>query len=243
VTRVGGVVDAPLEQVLRAVGGCQALYLGHLGVSLSGSNVTAWADQSLQGDSNRNLSQATGTRQPTISTADSQFNGRTVLSFDGGDDMASGTWSAALAQPCSWYIVSRDANNGGAYSFKIDGTGASNRHAAYNRTAGSHTAGVFSGTAEVNSAFSMLGASVVECVVLDATDAIYVNDSTAAKITGNSGAQSLTGLKLGWNQAGSAGFQWLGKIAAVVGYSAAHDAATRLRVMRALGLYYGITVT
>lgn len=56
-----------------------------LGVTLNGSTVSAWADQSGNG---RHVTQGTAAAQPTLSTS-AGLGGRPSLSFDGGDRLVS----------------------------------------------------------------------------------------------------------------------------------------------------------
>lgn len=61
------------------------LYLrADTGVTLNGSTVSAWADQSGYG---RNFSQGTSTKQPTYSSSDANFSNKPSISFDGSNDV------------------------------------------------------------------------------------------------------------------------------------------------------------
>lgn len=63
----------------KQVSGLYAWYRSDLGITLNGSTVSAWADQSGQG---RTLSQNTASKQPTYVTSDSQYNNFPSLSFN-----------------------------------------------------------------------------------------------------------------------------------------------------------------
>lgn len=71
-----------------------------LGITLNGSTVSAWADQS--GNSNH-VSQATAANQPTYVT--NQLNGQPILDFDGTNDVLTGTFGAALTGVKNWTLI------------------------------------------------------------------------------------------------------------------------------------------
>lgn len=66
-------------------------------LTLSGSNVTTWGDKS---GNSRNMTQATGTAQPTRQT--NVQNGMAVVRFDGTSDYMATASSGVSAQPYSW---------------------------------------------------------------------------------------------------------------------------------------------
>ena len=70
------------------------------GVTIS-TGVSAWADQSGNG---RNLSQATGSAQPSYSASDASFSNRPSISFDGSDDILSKT-GLSLSVPMHYFLV------------------------------------------------------------------------------------------------------------------------------------------
>lgn len=80
-TRAGGITNGfnPI-----ALGNLKAWYKADAGVTLNGSTVSAWADQSGNG---YNLSQATAANQPTF-VSNSQ-NGLPAIQFDGTNDILS----------------------------------------------------------------------------------------------------------------------------------------------------------
>jgi len=60
------------------VSGLYAWFRSDLGISLNGSTVSAWADQSGNG---RDLTQSTASKQPTYNATDSQYNNKPSLTF------------------------------------------------------------------------------------------------------------------------------------------------------------------
>ena len=58
-------------------------YRSDLGVTVSGTIATLWANQSGIGNATRNLGQNTAARRPVYSTADANYNSKPSLQFDG----------------------------------------------------------------------------------------------------------------------------------------------------------------
>lgn len=90
-----------------------------LGVTLNGSNVSAWADQSGTGDSNKNATQGTAAKQPLFTAANAALNNKPTIGDAHGSGraamLATGVWSSAPAYPLtilSVYARSRSAAGG-----------------------------------------------------------------------------------------------------------------------------------
>lgn len=80
-TAVSSRVDATSRDdgsIPLTISGLYAWYRSDLGITLNGSTVSAWADQSGSG---RHLTQATGSKQPTYNSTDSQYNNKPSLTF------------------------------------------------------------------------------------------------------------------------------------------------------------------
>jgi hypothetical protein len=84
------------------LGNVKAWYRADLGASAS-----AWLDQSLTGDANQNLAQASGPAQPTLNASDAAFNNQKSFSFSSSQFFSSGTFAAALAAPCSALVIAK----------------------------------------------------------------------------------------------------------------------------------------
>jgi hypothetical protein len=82
-----------------------AWYRSDLGITLNGSTVSGWADQSGNG---HNVTQATGTKQPTYATSDASYNGYPSLTFvqASSQNLASSTFTA-IAQPLTYIFVGK----------------------------------------------------------------------------------------------------------------------------------------
>lgn len=64
-----------------------------LGITLNGSDVSAWADQS---EADRDVTQGTTNQQPTYSAADGNWNGKPSLDFDDVDDLLQSDDAASV---------------------------------------------------------------------------------------------------------------------------------------------------
>lgn len=86
----------------KALSGLVLWLRGDLGITLNGSTVSAWADQSGQG---QNLVQATGANQPTFSAADVTYNNRPLISSAATTQFLVGSAGYATSQPHTAIVV------------------------------------------------------------------------------------------------------------------------------------------
>lgn len=214
-----------------------AWYRADLGVTLNGSTVSAWADQSGTGDSNKNATQGTAANQPTFTASDANFNNRPVLTFDGTTDyLKTAVWSASASQPNTIYSVARRTASTGSV-FMYDGYDSANRNAIFsNATTGNIT--LFGGSS-LNTSVSILNTTRICAAVYNgvANSAIYIDSFTTSSATGNGGTNGLTGLTIGASN-GNISF-WQGPIAEIAVFSGSHNQATRQSVMEYLATRYG----
>lgn len=75
-------------------------FRGDMGITLSGSNVTTWADQSGNG---LDLSQGTAILQPTMTT----INGRAAVLFDGSNDVLAGSSLNSYTTRAAYHVISQ----------------------------------------------------------------------------------------------------------------------------------------
>lgn len=185
-------------------------------VVTSGSSITTWTDKA----GNHNLTQGTGTAQPTLTTR----AGQSVASFDGGD-YVQGTFGHTHVQPNTIYAVF-EMTAIGTTTIVFDGDDATNRHQGYAVASGPQWR-MFAGTA--------IGAGTPATATIygasyhfnGAASKAWFNDFRAAQevISGNAGADALDGFTIGANNVGAGGL--VGYIWEVIVCTTAHDAATR----------------
>jgi hypothetical protein len=212
-----------------------AWYRADLGVTLNGSTVSAWADQSGSGDSNRNMVQATAGNQPTFVAADSTFNGQPTLSFGGAHWLVSGTWASAPAMPITIYLVAKFTSIA-SQTVILDGNNSTNRIVIYHVTTTSPW--TMNALTTNQQAGDCSTPSVVCGIVQSGNDVLIANTSRAVAV--DAGSNNLTGLTLG------ARYDFTGaapcSIAELLVYGAAHTFDQRAAVMFYLRDRYAIAV-
>jgi hypothetical protein len=212
-----------------------------MGITLNGSDVSAWADQSGTGDANKHLTQGVAANQPLWASSDASYNSKATITFNGTtDNLVSGTWAAALTQPHTIYCVGQNAN-AGVYRNFVDGITAGARSIARAR-AGANRAGFYAGTADVDGTSTTNVPRVITYVFNGASSALYNVSTGTSETAANPGSQGFTGMRVGsdFNASG----QFLdGKIAEIIVYSGAHDVTTRALIRDYLAARYGITIT
>ena len=88
------------------------------GITLNGSTVSAWADQSGAGN---HCSQSTASYQPTFNAADSGANNKPTLSFDGSNDRLNSSIAinGINTSSFSMFIVAKNGASSGTYKFQF----------------------------------------------------------------------------------------------------------------------------
>lgn len=224
----------------QGAGTLQAWFRADLGVTQVANVVSAWADQSQIGDSNRNLSQATSTARPTLHPSDAAYNNQATIAFNASlsQFLQSGTWSAALAQPCTIFVVGNTDGTNANQTFCDDaaGTGRVLLETNYNST--SHYelyAGSF-----MDSTVAYTSSPVIFGAIVNGNSSKTFLSADTATATGAAGAHALQGLTLG--AAFSGGAPLNGKIAEFLAFSGALSQPNINKVMAYLGARYSITV-
>ena len=223
-----GIVWTP-----RAITGLKLWLRADLGVTI-GTGVSAWADQSGNGN---NVTQGTGSKQPTFNATDAAFNNKTTLSFAAASAQClQGTFGVSVAVPYTLFIVG-SVDRAYARSW-FDGSTVGGRAEAY-------TDGVsdkmYAGTAFISAADVSTSPRVMTYEMNGASSNIYISSNTSA-VTGDPGSNTLAGATIG------AAFDQLsdalnGKLAEVVLYGALLNATQQAQVRAYLGSRYGVTIT
>lgn len=180
-------------------------------------------------DTTKTASRATDSQRPTINIADSAYGGRNTLSFSSAANqyLTTGAWAASVASPCTIYIVGE-----AGVSHTMVSSAAAPTWGLIATSAGGAPL-LNSNGAQLSTATDVRGAPFVACgVVNGASSAIYLNDPTNAPTsgTGSLNAGTILDLRVGANQFTSGFLN--GKIATVLVYQEAHDAATRTLLMQ-----------
>jgi hypothetical protein len=108
-TNAGGTVTEDsnaLQWTPAQLTNLRAWYRGDLGVTLAGADVSAWADQSGNGND-----LATGGTSPLFIGLDAGFNQKPAVQFDGGTEWltnAAFSWGAALTAASVWCVARID---------------------------------------------------------------------------------------------------------------------------------------
>lgn len=222
----GGVTTAAFSPI--SVANNKAWYRGDLGASVS-----AWLDQSGTGDSNKNAAQGTGGIQPSLA-ASAAFNNQQTFTFTGTDQMPTGTWAVALAQPFTVMLVGRSLSNVGS-NYAFDNL-SDPTQCAVNNSAG--TLQAFT-TAILAPANDPLVASIIFVEFNGASSKMYVNAHTAVA-TGAIGAAGMSGVRFGNYAGGGAFANW--DIAEWAAWSGIVSAGDRTLLEAYASARYAITV-
>lgn len=172
----------------------------------------------------------------TASGADRPTLNATGLVFDGTGDYLDAA-IGARAQPETLYLVGRaDAAIGAGHTL-TDAIASFNQGRLFYQTGFPHLT-AFSGAALSNTAVAQ-GVLLVACYVMaGASSVLRINTSEA---TGNAGANSGTGLRIG-SFGGTPQQFFSGEVRAVLRYPMAHDASQRAAVVAWLAVRHGVAL-
>jgi hypothetical protein len=204
------------------------------GITLNGSTVSAWTDQSGAGN---NVSQGTGSQQPTFVAADASFGGRPSLSFASASVQCLLDASfPGVAQP--WTMVTAFSSDHSAAGWSASGNTSTGGGVFVTTT----STGLSAGT-QVLSANAVTTPQIVAGVANGASSALYINNSQVAAATGNAGSSAITTtfVVAALNAAGAQALN--GKVANVLLYSGALTTAQLKTLFAYLGARYGIAVS
>lgn len=217
----------------RSIAGCVLWLRADLGVTIA-TGVNAWADQSGVGN---NVTQGTGSKQPTVNTADAAYNGKDTFSFASASAQClQGTFVSSITQPFTLFLVGQNGRSGSQSYF--DGSTVGGRCECYNDAT---TDKVYAGSAFVSAADNSTSPRIMTYEMNGASSKIYISSNTAA-VTGNPGTDGLAGATIGaaYDKANDV---LNGKIAEVILYTGALSAANQDMVRAYLSARYGIALS
>jgi hypothetical protein len=209
----------------------------NLGITLNGSNVSAWADQSGTGDANKNLAQATGGLQPPYVASDAAFNGQAAVGNFGGTTILPpvGNWSTGPPSTGTLFIVMRTGGAGLEIAFQNNGA---NNYEFYQNSSTTNLHWFQSGDAGVTVA--NMNNTHVYCIDMNGNSTqLYQDNITTSAGTLAAGSVSPTGITVG----GHAGGFFVGKIPYMLINSTRLGAGQRGQTMNYLGTRYGVAIT
>ena len=204
-----------------------------------GTGVSTWADQSGAVDSNRNFTQATGSKQPTLNATDAAYNNQATLSFAKASSQAisSGTWSVTPSSPITVLFVGQTDQS--STQSICDGLATGTARVSLGC---SITTVQIVCSSTINFTTALIASPCAMAGVFNAaSSALYINSSSAAKVTGNPGTEAATGMRIGSSFNNG---QFLnGKIAEIIVCSGALSTATIAQVFSYFATRYGIAAS
>lgn len=231
-TKYGLTWTEVLEVPLR-IAGLEAWYRADRGITLNGSDVSGWADQSGNGN---DLVQAVEADQPLFNEGDANFNNKPTLSFSGvNDNLRSAAFAAALTQPNTIFTVYHMA--GGGSRFVVDGLTASTQHVVGQNVGGDRV--LQAGTEQAIGTES-LDPQIVVALFNGASSNSWI-DGVPQTPAGTVGADTMDGVNVGgeFNQNSS---MW-GEVAEIIVYDGALTDGEKNMVGQYLATKYGTTWT
>ena len=216
------------------------------GVTLNGSNVSGWADQSGLGDAARNADQGTAARQPAFNAANASYGNRPTIDFTAANThylVNSGAWSASYASPYTVGVVGHTtaspagafAAASGDYNDLMTSTPANDKTRHVTGAAGANV---------VYTSRESITAGISVAVVAGASSKMYVRSKTAAQSLAGTpaGTMGAVAMNVGRRVIGSAQY-WNGPIAEVFVWSRALSNDEMGIVMDYAVARYGITLS
>lgn len=225
---------APFNPATGTASTCRLWLRSDLGLTAdSGTLVSAWLDQSGQGDSNRNAA-AAGSARPGYTSSNVNYNGRPTVNFtSAAHRMATGVWSAAVAQVFTVVLVGRAISSGANGYWYESLNGAS--HLRENNSSGLIA---YAGTVLARGTTNAPAVVLVE--FNGASTAVYETKRSVTGTVGNAGTGGLTGMYIG-NETGSAGYL-NGELAEILVYSGVLSSGDKTAVFDYLEARYAITL-
>lgn len=208
-----------------------AWFRSDLGVSIVGSGVATWADQS---GNARDVTQGTDPNRPGWSASDALFAGLPALTWAGAQWLDGAAWN--LTQPFTIYVVGQSGSYADWRTFFDCPSGA--RSAI--RAEPANLLATYAGVANVTSS-SIASPSIFATVFSGASSAHYVNSLTASG-TSSPGGDGIGTPRVGAGPGGGYTLQSTSRLCEIVVASGADSAAQREQMFRYLNRRYAIAV-
>jgi hypothetical protein len=200
------------------------------GITLSGGNVTVWAD--LSGNGNSTTAGTSG----AWNASDPQYNGQASITFvhASSNHLTIGSISGSTGQPFTSFIVGNSSNAATEGTFQ-NGTSTTCSAGFFDDATGNI---YMSAGTQLDTNVSGLNPCIMAFIGNGVSCQGFVNNSQAPVITGNMGTDSFSGQGM---QIGTGGVTSLdGKIAEILLYNGALTAVQRHQVFAYLANRYGI---
>ena len=210
-----------------------ALWLrSDLGISLNGSTVSEWADQS---GNLANALQGNASLQPAYSSSGGP-NGVPYLSWTAAGNSVALAATLTVNQPSEYFIVCRNLNSGGNFVRLID-CGVNDLQTYVDNT---QQVNMYSGADfATGNSLTLSADSIVDNIFNGASSQSAVNGGTLA--TGNAGASNGNGTVTIGNSGGGGG-SWVGRIYEVIVYNQTLTSDQRILINTYLSNRYNITI-
>ena len=224
------------------LGNCIIWYRADLGVSLSGTSVTQWNDQSGTNDSHKNL---VAVNDPTYTVSDSNYNGQpTILMASANSTYFTTTaFTSPITQPNTWIVVGHVPTSA-IYNCIMDSNDTISGQQLTRSNAGS--IGMMSDSVKLSASGNWNTPGVCLFEFNGVSSKLYYNVFSSPTATGNAGSgagSSQNSLTIGASDAAwGPGNYWDGPVAEIIGYSGVLSTTAKLRLRTYLSGRYGLVI-
>lgn len=204
-----------------------------LGVTLSGSDITAIDDQSTEGN---DLTEATN--PPSLVSESANFNSKPTMSFDGTNEVIGrASFVGGAEAQANLFVMAYKPTTTAGTGHLFDGPTARNMA----RISGG-TLEMFAGSAVVSVDTADTTTKIVMFLFNGASSDSWM-DGVPGTIPGTPGADAMNGVNIGANTSKGAGEFFSGEVAYFVGYDADLSTVNKNLLGNALATYIGTTWT
>jgi hypothetical protein len=226
--RYGISIPAPISNPM-GVTNCALWLRADLGITLNGSNVSAWADQTGNGNS---PVQATGTAQPALVA--SGINSLPSLGFNGSSQGLHMAGNLSFT-PATLFSVAVSSTQTAPRAVMSDAS--NNRHLLY--LVGTNDMVMFENSGTISVTVTPTNPHIYGALVNGSSSTLYVDSTPTA---GTLGSEGNTPLSVGC-YGNAAGWFWEGNVSEIAMFSSLLSTYDTYRMLHYLGTRYGIAVT